>query len=39
MEISEIIKPGLKVEKTFLVEERHCALQAGSGGVPVLATP
>ena len=39
MEISEIIKPGMRVEKTFPVEEQHSALQAGSGGVPVLATP
>jgi predicted thioesterase len=39
MEISEVIKPGMRSEKTFQVEERYSALQAGSGGVPVLATP
>ena len=39
MEISEIIKPSMTVEKTFQVEEQHSALRVGSGGVPVLATP
>jgi predicted thioesterase len=39
MEISEIIKPGMTVEKRFQVEDQHSALQVGSGGVPVLATP
>jgi predicted thioesterase len=39
MEFSEIIKSGMTSEKVFSVEERHSALQAGSGGVPVLATP
>ncbi|MCJ7660238.1 MAG: thioesterase family protein [Anaerolineales bacterium] len=39
MELSEIIKPGMMSEKTFSVEERHSAVQAGSGGVAVLATP
>ena len=39
MEISKIIKPGMTAEKTFQVEEQHSALQVGSGGVPVLATP
>lgn len=39
MEISEIIKPGITSEKSFQVEEQHSAIQVGSGGVPVLATP
>jgi fluoroacetyl-CoA thioesterase len=39
MELSEIIKPGMMSEKTFSVEEQHSAVQAGSGGVAVLATP
>ncbi len=39
MDFSEYIQPGMKSKKTFPVEEQHSALQAGSGGVPVLATP
>jgi len=39
MDFSENIQPGMTVERTFPVEEGHSALQAGSGGVPVLATP
>jgi predicted thioesterase len=39
MDFSESIQPGMKAEKTFQVEEQHSALQVGSGGVPVLATP
>ncbi len=33
------IRPGLRAEKTVLVEERHTAAHLGSGGVPVYATP
>jgi len=39
MDIGEYIQTGMTSEKRFPVEERHSALQAGSGGVPVLATP
>ena len=39
MDFSEYIQPGMTSKKTFPVEEQHSALQAGSGGVPVLATP
>jgi len=39
MDFSESIQPGLTAEKRFRVEEQHSALQVGSGGVPVLATP
>ena len=39
MDLGEYIQPGMMVEKAFPVEEQHSALQAGSGGVPVLATP
>lgn len=33
------ILPGLRADKTILVEERHTAAHLGSGGVPVYATP
>jgi len=39
MDFSEIIKTGMTVERTFPVEVQHSSLQAGSGGVAVLATP
>jgi predicted thioesterase len=33
------IKPGLKAEKTFTVDEKNTAASWGSGGLPVFATP
>ena len=39
MDYSELITAGMINEKTFMVTENHSAIQAGSGGVPVLATP
>ena len=39
MDFSETIQPGMTAERVFPVEELHSALQAGSGGVAVLATP
>ena len=39
MEITEIIKPGMIREETFLVEEQHTAYHIGSGDEKVLGTP
>ena len=39
MDLGENIQPGMMSEKTFSVEEQHNAIQAGSGGMAVLATP
>jgi len=39
MELSEIIRPGMSKEETFLVEEEHSAAHVGSGSLRVLATP
>ena len=39
MDFSVTIQPGMTAERVFPVEELHSALQAGSGGVAVLATP
>lgn len=39
MKVSEFVQVGMTNEGDFLVEERHTATKAGSGGVHVLATP
>ena len=39
MELHQIIKPGLKKELVFQVEEEHSAVHVGSGSLRVLATP
>ncbi len=33
------LEPGLRGERSLIVEERHTAAHLGSGGVPVYATP
>lgn len=35
----ERLRPGLRAERSLMVEERHTAAHLGSGGVPVYATP
>jgi predicted thioesterase len=39
MKTSQHLQPGLKLEKDFIVEEKHAASHVGSGSVRVLATP
>jgi predicted thioesterase len=39
MELHQIIKPGMKKEFAFQVEEEHSAVHVGSGSLRVLATP
>lgn len=39
MDFSTYIQVGITSEKAFLVEQQYSAQQAGSGGLPVLATP
>ena len=39
MELHQIIKPGMKKEIAFQVEEEHSAVHVGSGSLRVLATP
>lgn len=39
MKATELLKPGLKGEKTIIVSEEHTAPHVGSGVAPVLATP
>ena len=39
MDFSEIIKPGIKAEKTGTVTEENTALAMGSGGIAVYGTP
>lgn len=39
MDLEEFIQKGLVHEESFQVVETHSAIQVGSGGVPVLATP
>lgn len=39
MRASDYIEPGLSKEENYLVEEQHTAIQIGSGGSRVLATP
>ena len=39
MEFTEILKPGLKAEKTETVTDKFSASSWGSGGLDVLATP
>jgi predicted thioesterase len=39
MDLTELIKPGMASEETFVVEERHLAFHIGSGAARVLATP
>jgi fluoroacetyl-CoA thioesterase len=39
MDLTQIIKPGMKKEFTFRVEEEHSAVHVGSGSLQVLATP
>ena len=39
MDTSQHLKPGLKFEEDFVVEEKHTASHVGSGSVRVLATP
>jgi predicted thioesterase len=39
MDFSEILKPGLKGEKSETVTDKNTAAAWGSGGLPVYATP
>ena len=39
MDFSEILKPGLKAEKTEMVTEKNTAFAIGSGGLAVFSTP
>jgi predicted thioesterase len=39
MDLSELFRPGMSGEETFLVEEEHSAIHVGSGSLRVLATP
>ena len=39
MDLTELIQPGLEREESFMVEDEQTAIQIGSGGSRVLATP
>ncbi len=39
MELKEFIKPGMTIEQSIVVEEKHLAPHVGSGAMRVLATP
>lgn len=39
MEVKELIRPGMTLEKTFVVQEQHLAPHLGSGSTRVLASP
>ena len=39
MDLSQLFKPGMMREETFLVKEEHSAIHVGSGSLRVLATP
>jgi predicted thioesterase len=39
MDVKELIRPGMVLEITFVVEEQHLACRLESGGESVLATP
>lgn len=39
MDLTQILKPGLSREETFVVEEQHTAIHVGSGSLRVLASP
>jgi len=39
MDLKELIRPGMTLEITFVVEEQHLARHLGSGSASVLSTP
>lgn len=39
MDLTTIIQPGMTLELSFLVEEKHSAAHIGSGSLRVLSTP
>ena len=39
MELESFIEPGISLESTHIIEERHAAMNVGSGSLRVLATP
>jgi predicted thioesterase len=39
MDLSQLFKPGMSREESFLIEEEHSAIHVGSGSLRVLATP
>jgi predicted thioesterase len=39
MDLSDLFKPGMAREQSFLIEEKHSAIHVGSGSLRVLATP
>ena len=39
MDLSDLFKPGMSREESFLIENEHSAIHVGSGSLRVLATP